>query len=112
MKIHGVRHEFSTIDGVYEDVPDIILNVKQLLVRMHRDGAVKLWLKAKKKGPVTAADITGDESIEIVNKDLHIATLTKNTIQPAGDLPAFDRLTTPTRLQRRAFDLLGVPIAT
>jgi hypothetical protein len=42
----------------------------------------------------------------------HLATLTQNTIQPAGDLPAFDRLTTPTRLQRRAFDLLGVPIAT
>jgi transposase len=42
----------------------------------------------------------------------HLATLTKNTIQPAGDLPTFDRLTTPTRLQRRAFDLLGIPIAT
>ena len=79
VKIHGVRHEFSTIEGVYEDVPDIILNIKQLLVKMHRDGASKLWLKAKKKGAITAADIIGDESIEVVNKDLHIATLTKNT---------------------------------
>lgn len=76
IKIHGVRHEFSTIDGVYEDIPDIILNIKQLLVKMHRDGTSRLWLSAKKKGEVTAADITGDESVEIVNKDLHIATLT------------------------------------
>ncbi len=79
IKIHGVRHEFSTIDGIYEDVPDIILNIKQLLVRMHRDGTAKLWLKAKKKGPVTAADIVGDDSVEVINKDLHIATLTKKT---------------------------------
>jgi DNA-directed RNA polymerase subunit alpha len=76
IKIQGVRHEFSTIEGVYEDVPDIILNVKQLLVRMHRDGTAKLWLNAKKKGPVTGADIVGDESVEVVNKDLQIATLT------------------------------------
>jgi DNA-directed RNA polymerase subunit alpha len=76
LKIQGVKHEFSTIGGVYEDVPDIILNVKQLLVKMHRDGTTKLWLKAKKKGEVTAEDIVGDESVEVVNKDLHIATLT------------------------------------
>lgn len=78
LKIQGVRHEFSTIEGVYEDVPDIILNVKQLLVRMHRDGTTKLWLKAKKKGEVTAGDIVGDDSVEVVNKDLHIATLTSS----------------------------------
>jgi DNA-directed RNA polymerase subunit alpha len=79
IKIQGIRHEFSTIEGVLEDVPDIILNIKQLLVEMHRDGDTKLWLKAKKKGAVTAGDIIGDESVEIFNKDLHIATLTKKT---------------------------------
>jgi DNA-directed RNA polymerase subunit alpha len=76
LKIQGVRHEFSTIEGIFEDVPDIILNVKQLLIRMQRDGTSKLWLKANKKGEVTADDIVGDESVEVVNKDLHIATLT------------------------------------
>jgi DNA-directed RNA polymerase subunit alpha len=78
LKIQGVKHEFSTIEGVFEDVPDIILNVKQLLVRMHRDGTTKLWLKVKKKGEVTAGDIVGDDSVEVVNKDLHIATLTSS----------------------------------
>ncbi len=76
LKIQGVKHEFSTINGVYEDVPDIILNVKQLLVRMQRDGTTKIWLKANKKGEISAGDIVGDESVEVVNKDLHIATLT------------------------------------
>ena len=76
IKIQGVKHEFSTIEGVFEDVPDIILNVKQLRIRMQRDGTSKLWLKANKKGEVTAENIVGDESVEVVNRDLHIATLT------------------------------------
>jgi len=78
VKIHGVRHEFSTIEGIYEDVPDIILNIKQILVKMHRNGTSKLWLKASKKGEITAKNIVADESVEVVNPDLHIATLTKN----------------------------------
>ncbi len=79
IKVHGARHEFSTIDGVYEDIPEIILNIKQILVKLHRDGEAKLYLKIKKKGEVTAANIVGDESTEIINKDLHIATLTAKT---------------------------------
>jgi DNA-directed RNA polymerase subunit alpha len=76
VRIQGVQHEFSTVKGVYEDVPEILLNIKQLLVKSHRDGASKLLLKVKKKGEVTASDIAGDDSVEIVNKNLHIATLT------------------------------------
>lgn len=78
IKIHGVKHEFSTIEGVYEDVPEIILNIKQLLVRLNHDGTARFFLKADKKGPITAASIIADESVEIVNKALHIATLTKD----------------------------------
>jgi DNA-directed RNA polymerase subunit alpha len=76
VRIQKVQHEFSTIKGVYEDVPEMLLNIKQLIIKSHRDGVSKLLLKVKKKGEVTASDITGDDSIEIVNKDLHIATLT------------------------------------
>jgi DNA-directed RNA polymerase subunit alpha len=76
VRIQGVQHEFSTIKGVYEDVPEILLNIKQVLVKSQRDGVSKLHLKVKKKGEITAADIDCDDSVEVVNKDLHIATLT------------------------------------
>ena len=66
VRIKGVRHEFSTIKGVFEDVPDIILNIKQLLVKMDGEGESKMYLEANKKGDVTAADIRGDDKVEIV----------------------------------------------
>jgi DNA-directed RNA polymerase subunit alpha len=77
LKIDGVKHEFSTLDGLGEDVVDIILNVKQLKVRLHGDSPKILKIDVKKKGPVTAADITDDPEIEVVNPDLVIATLGK-----------------------------------
>jgi DNA-directed RNA polymerase subunit alpha len=76
-KIAGILHEYSTIEGVQEDVIEILLNLKALALRMHgRDSAT---LKIKKSGPgnVTAADIELDHDVEIVNPDHHIATLTK-----------------------------------
>lgn len=76
IKIEGVVHEFSTIPGVYEDVTDIILNIKQLRVKLHTDGAATLVIEKKGKGPVTAADIKTDSSAEVVSTDLHICTLT------------------------------------
>ncbi|MBU1148168.1 MAG: DNA-directed RNA polymerase subunit alpha [Candidatus Omnitrophica bacterium] len=79
VKIDGVLHEFSTIPGVQEDVPQIILNIKQLVLRSHSRTPKVLRLKASKKGEVTAEKITTDDTVEIVNPDLHIATLTKNT---------------------------------
>lgn len=79
VKIDGVLHEFSTIPGVLEDVPQIILNIKQLILKSESRTPKILRLKASKKGEVTAKAIATDETVEIINPDLHIATLTKDT---------------------------------
>jgi DNA-directed RNA polymerase subunit alpha len=73
----GVLHEFSTVEGVYEDIADIILNLKQLRIRIDGDAPTTLRIDVKKTGDVTAADIKCDAGVEVVNKDLHICTLTK-----------------------------------
>ncbi|HOX09297.1 MAG TPA: DNA-directed RNA polymerase subunit alpha [Candidatus Omnitrophota bacterium] len=78
VKIDSVQHEFSTIPGVTEDVPDIILNIKKLILRSHSRQPKVIEIKADSKGDVKAKDIIHDETIEILNPDLHIATLTKN----------------------------------
>jgi len=78
VRIDGVLHEFSTIPGVLEDVPQIILNIKQLVLRSHARTPKILRLKASKKGEVTAKKIIADDTVEIINPDLHIATLTKD----------------------------------
>ncbi len=77
-KIEGVEHEFSTIPNVVEDTIDIILNIKNLIVKLHTDQPRKIRIETKKKGEVTAADIVADDGVEVVNKDLHIATLSEN----------------------------------
>ena len=79
VKLDGVLHEFSTIKGVKEDVTDIVLNLKQLIVKMNSDEPKYLHLDTTKKGEITAADITEDPDIEILNKDLVLATLTEKT---------------------------------
>jgi DNA-directed RNA polymerase subunit alpha len=79
VKFEGVSHEFSTIPGVLEDVTDIILNIKNLVLRSHSNAPKSIFIKAEKKGEVKAKDIISDETIEILNPDLHIATLTKDT---------------------------------
>ncbi len=78
IKIDGVLHEFSTIPGVLEDVPQIILNIKQLILRSESRTPKILRLKASKKGEITAKNISTDDTVEIINPDLHIATLTKD----------------------------------
>jgi len=75
VKIDGTLHEFSTIPGVVEDVSQIILNIKQLIIRSHSKTPKIIKIDVEKKGEVTAKDIKTDETIEILNKDLHIATL-------------------------------------
>ncbi len=79
VKIAGVAHEFSTIPGVLEDVPEIILNIKNIVLNSHSKIPKTIYLKADKKGEIKAKDIQADETIEIVNPELHIATLTKDT---------------------------------
>lgn len=76
VKIAGVEHEFAQIEGVQEDVTDIILNVKGLIVRLDSDEPKKLVVEKKGLGPVTGADLKGDASIEVINKDLVLANLT------------------------------------
>ena len=77
-EIEGVLHEYSTIEGVQEDVIDILLNLKGLAMRMHARTEATLTLHKKGEGPVTAGDITLDHDVEIVNPDHVIAHLTKN----------------------------------
>ncbi len=78
VKIDGVLHEFSTIEGVHEDVTNIVLNLKGLRAKLFTDEPKKLTVNAKGPGKVTAKDIEHDSEVEIINDDMHIATLDKN----------------------------------
>ncbi|WP_213421536.1 DNA-directed RNA polymerase subunit alpha [Bhargavaea massiliensis] len=78
IQIDGVLHEFSTVDGVVEDVASIILNVKQLALKIYSDDEKVIEIDVKGENEVTAADITHDSDVEILNPDLHIATVGKN----------------------------------
>ena len=75
VKIDGVVHEFSTIPGVKEDVTEIILNIKGLIAKLHSDTAKKIYIEAEGPCVVTAASIKADSEVEILNPDMHIATL-------------------------------------
>jgi DNA-directed RNA polymerase subunit alpha len=77
VRINGVLHEFSTIPGVKEDVTDIILNLKEVRLRLHEGEQLTASLKAKGEAVVTARNITGGPSLEILTPDQHIATLDK-----------------------------------
>ena len=82
IKIEGVNHEVQSIDGVVEDVTDIVLNLKKILIVSEKREAIKLHLKVNREGPVTAADIQPDANIKIVNPDQVICTLdTKRTFE-------------------------------
>ena len=76
IKVEGVHHEFTPIPNAKEDTTQLILNVKQLRMKMHGDeGPLRLSLEARGKGNVTAADIQTPAQIEIINPDLHLLTL-------------------------------------
>ena len=77
IKIEGVLHEFQTIDGVYEDVTTIILNLKGIVVKNHSNETKTVHISTNKEGEVTAADIEHDSDIEVINKDKVICTLSK-----------------------------------
>ena len=77
VRIETVLHEFSTIPKVTEDVTDIILNLKELVIRSDVDEPVTMYLKAKGPGEVTAGDISPPAGVEILNSDMHIATIAK-----------------------------------
>ena len=102
IQIEGIQHEFTTIPGVVEDVVDIILNVKQIVIRMDGVDAQTLYLSAKGAGEVTAGDIKVPAGVEIVNPDQLIATLSASgrlemelTVGPGvGYRTAADAMTT------------------
>lgn len=78
IQIDGVLHEFSTIEGVVEDVSSIILNIKKLALKIYSDEEKVIEIDFKGDGVVTAADITHDSDVEILNPDLYIATVANN----------------------------------
>ena len=75
IKIAGVQHEFSTIPGVKEDVTEIVLNVKQIIAKLHCDDVKTVYIDATGPCEITAGDIKVDDEIEIINKDLHLCSL-------------------------------------
>jgi DNA-directed RNA polymerase subunit alpha len=78
IKISGVDHEFTTIPGVMEDVTELVLNVKKLIIRMQSEEPKVMTVSAEKAGEVKAESIVADPSIQIINTDLTLATLTKD----------------------------------
>ena len=75
VRIDGILHEFSTVPGVREDVTEIVLNLKEARLKLHSEGPETVYIKAKGEGAVTAKDIIVNSNVEVLNPDLHIATL-------------------------------------
>jgi len=109
VEIEGVLHEYTSIEGVQEDVVDVLLNLKAVAIRMHSRDSAELRLNKKGPGPVTAGDIQVDHDIEIVNPELVIANLTQ-----AGSLSALLKVERGRgyrpALQRAAFEESSRPI--
>ncbi len=78
IKIDGVQHEFSTIPGVKEDVSEIVLNIKQIIIKLHGDGPKTVRIEANGAMELTAGDIIRDADVEILNPELHLATLNED----------------------------------
>ncbi len=75
VKVAGIQHEFSTIPGVKEDVTEIVLNIKGIIMKLHSDGPKTVYIEASGECEVKAGDIKADAEVEVQNPDLHIATL-------------------------------------
>ena len=114
IKIAGVDHEITSISGVMEDVTDIVLNVKSLVVRLDSDQPKTMKISVEKAGVVTAANIVADPAIELINKDAVIATLTKEldfememvVEKGRGYLPASERLESLDRFDQETGRIL------
>jgi len=78
VRIEGIDHEFATMEGVVEDVVDFILNLKQVVLRIEEDEPQTIYLSAKGKGDVTAGDLKVPSGVEVVNLDMHLATLSSS----------------------------------
>ena len=108
VKAAGVNHEFTSIKGVMEDVTDIVLNVKNLIIRLQGEEPKTMKVSAGKAGVVTAADIVADPAIEVISKDMVIATLTEDVDfememvveNGRGYLPASERIAAMDRFDQ------------
>lgn len=78
IKVHGAQHEFSSLPGVIEDVTDIVLNVKSIVVKNHSDQTRVLRIEKNQKGLITGADVKTDDQVDVINKDVVIATLSED----------------------------------
>ena len=108
VKFEGTQHEFSSIPGVLEDVPEIIMNIKKVILKSHSKIPKTVYIKKNDKGEVKAKDIITDETIEIINPDLHIATLTKDTKFHVEMEICKGRGYVPAELNKREDQLIGV----
>ncbi|MEJ9210814.1 DNA-directed RNA polymerase subunit alpha [Bacillus smithii] len=108
IQIDGVLHEFSTVEGVVEDVTSIILNIKKLALKIYSDEEKTLEIDVQGEGVVTAADITHDSDVEILNPDLHIATLAENGSLRMRLTAQRGRGYTPADLNKREDHPIGV----
>ena len=97
VRFDGVLHEFSSIAGLKEDVSDIILNMKGVRLKLHEDGPRTLHIKASGVGTVTAGDIITDETVEILNPDHHLATLSDKAVFKAELLASVGRGYVPAK---------------
>ncbi len=121
MKIKGAQHEFSALNGVKEDVLDIMLNLKKLRLKVHSEEPVILKLTSNKVGEVTAEDIEANADVEIINPELVIATITDKSAtfdleitvsRGRGFLPTEEREEAPTEIGVIAIDAMFSPVRT
>ena len=108
IKVTGADHEFTSLEGVMEDVTEIVLNVKNLVIRLQSEGPKAMKVSANKAGVVTAADIVADPAIEVINKDAVLATLTEDVNfememvveNGRGYMPASERIAATDRFDQ------------
>ncbi len=80
VKIEGIQHEFTVVEGIVEDVTEIVLNLKEVCLRVHTDADKSLYVKKEGPGELKAGDLQVDADVEVMNPDLHIATLDKDGV--------------------------------
>jgi DNA-directed RNA polymerase subunit alpha len=121
MKVKGAQHEFSALNGVKEDVLDIMLNLKKLRMKVHSEEPVVLKLSVKKDGEITAADIEANADVEIVNPELVLATVTDKSAgfdmeitvsRGRGFLPTEEREEPNTEIGVISIDAMFSPVRT
>ncbi len=114
IKVAGADHEFTSMEGVMEDVTEIVLNVKSLVLRLQSEGPKTMKVSANKAGVVTAADIVADPAIEVINKDTVLATLTEDinfememvVENGRGYFPASERIAAADRFEQELGKIL------